>query len=196
MKCCFIFILIFFYCVNTMAQSADYRQSAGLTIGIPMINRVHFYDYRDEENKNQTGAFGIGFSLFYKKAKNKFSLGFESPLFQSFIPPKGGYSSISCNLFEGIFHHKISKQIALLAGLNYAVYQYHSYVDIPRIPDIDKKDAFIGLTTGAEFIATKTTSFLLIYRPSLISFDNKRYRHNISLDCRFNINFWKRKEKN
>jgi len=194
MKHFLFFALIFFNFLNINAQPKNYKQSAGMAIAVPVINNAHFYDYRNNKSENQTGYFGIGTSLFYKKNKNEFSIGIESLILQAFIfPPKGGYSGINCTLFEALIHHKVSSQVTLIGGLNYAIYQFHSYIDVPLFNDIKKTDATIGLTTGAEFIATKTTSFLLIYRPALVSFDNKNYRHTISLECRFTINFWKKK---
>lgn len=189
-----LFFLAFFSYSITNAQSTNYKESAGMAISVPIINEGHFLNYRSNKNEHQIGYFGIGASLFYKNGRNEFSIGFESPLLQkNLFPRKGGYTGINCNLFEALIHHKMGTQFAIVGGLNYAVYQFHSYVDMPDYSDIDKTDATIGLTGGAEFIATKTTSFLLIYRPALFSFDNKNYWHTISLDCRFNINFWKGK---
>ena len=136
---------------------------------------------------------GAGFALFYKENQNKFSLGYENPsLNKSLFTPKGGNPNINANIFEATIHHKILSQVALIGGLNYAAYRFHLYTDIPPFPKVDKKDATIGLTAGAEFLPSESTSIIVTYRSSIFSFDKKSYRAVFSFGIMYDVNFWKK----
>lgn len=158
-----------------------------------MISRARYYAYRVRKSTGSTGFLGIGVSLFYKNGQNRFTIGFEAPSTQKFLfPPKGGYSGVSTDIFETTIHHNLSNTIAIIGGLNYSIYHFHSYSDLPGIPDIKENDATFGLTIGAQFLMTKTSSFIYTYRPALYSASNKSYKQIISLGWAFNINFWNR----
>lgn len=193
MKHTILFITaIFFYSILN-GQTRISNTSAGMTIALPLISNGSFYDYSNQKNNKSTGFLGIGFSLFYKKNQNKFSLSYEQPIIKFILSsPKGGYSSISTNLFEATIHHHLFDRVNAIAGLNYTNYHFHTYTDLPGVSDIDKKDAAMGLTLGVEILETKSASVIVTYRPSLYSFDNKDYRYIISLGIRFDINFWKK----
>ncbi|MEO7046452.1 MAG: hypothetical protein ABI091_14170 [Ferruginibacter sp.] len=136
---------------------------------------------------------GAGFAFFYKENQNKFSLGYENPsLNKSLFPSKGGNANINANIFEATIHHKVLSQVSLIGGLNYATYRFHLYTDIPPFPKVDKKDATIGLTAGAEFLPSESTSVIVTYRPSIFSFDKKSYRAVFSFGIMYDVNFWKK----
>lgn len=188
----FLTIALFIF-TEINAQSSKSITSAGMTIDLPVINNGSFYDYESHKTSNESGYLGAGVSLFYRNQKNEFTIGLEHPLIKkSLFPPKGGYSDAQCDIFETTVRHKISGNVAIIGGLNYSIYRFHAYTDIPGIPDIDKKDETIGLTTGAEVLMSKNTSLSLTYRPSLFAFEQKSYRHILSLGFRFHINFWKK----
>lgn len=182
-----LFLLITLFCFSIInAQSTKPTESAGITISLPLINQASFYDYSAEKLTNQYGSLGAGMGLFYKKNQNKFTIGYEHPSLS-----ERGHSTINTNIFEAIIHHQIFEQVAAIAGLHYTVYKFHLSTDYPPFTKIDKSDATIGLTAGAEFLPSKSTSFVVIYRPSLLSFDKKSYRAVFSFGFKYDINFWK-----
>jgi opacity protein-like surface antigen len=181
-----LFLLISLFCLSiTNAQSTKPNKSAGITISLPLINQTSFYDYSAEKLTNQSGYLGGGMALFYKKNQNKFTIGYEHPSIS-----KRGSSNINTNIFEAIIHHKIFEQVAISAGLNYTIYKFHVSRDFPSLIKIDKSDATIGLTAGAEFLPSKSTSVVVTYRPSMFSFDKKSYRAVLSFAFRSDLNFW------
>ena len=192
-----VYLLCALFCFSVVnAQKNNSNQSAGITISLPLINNASFYRYSTDgggQNSNQTGYLGAGFALFYQENKNKFSLGYENPLSdKSLVPPKGGNSNINTKIFEATIQHKVSSQFALIGGLNYATYVFHLYTDIPPFPKVDKSDATIGLTAGAEFLPSKSISVAATYRPSIFSFDKKSYKAVFSFGIMYDINFWKK----
>lgn len=196
--------LLFFLCFILSfsiikAQSDQPNTSMGMTIDLPLINNASFYRYDINGNgqtDNQTGYFGAGFAFFYKKNKNKFSIGYQNPSFnKSFAPPKGGASNLHADIFEATFHHKVLSQIALIGGINYVDYRYHLFTDIPPFPKVDKKDKTLGLTVGAEFVPVNSISVAILYRPSVYCFDKKAYRAILSLGLKYDINFWNKKSR-
>src|SRR5665213_616635 len=175
------------------AQKNNLNKSAGITISLPLINNASFYRYNTDgsgENSNQGGYLGAGFALFYQENRNKFSLGYESPLLSN--PEGGGNSYISTNILEATIHHKVLSQVALIGGLNYATYRFQVYTDIPPFPKVDKSDATIGLTAGVEFLPSKSISAIVTYRPSVFSIDKKSYRAVFSFGINYDIKFWKK----
>ena len=192
----FIFILSF---SNTKAQKDEQNTSVGVTLELPLINNASFYHYNTDgtgENDNQTGYLGSGFTFFYKNGLNKFSVGYENPsTSKSLFPPKGGNANMNINLFEATFQHKVLSQVALIGGINYAIYRFHLYTDLPSFPTVDKKDKTIGLTVGAEFVPAKSISVAVTYRPSVYSFNKKAYRSVFSFGLRYDINFWNQKSR-
>ncbi len=187
------FVLFSLICFSTInAQTTGLNKSAGITLSLPLINQCSFYNYSDAAKSNQAGYLGGGFFLFYKRNKNKIAIGYEHPsMNKSLVPPKGGYSNIETNIFETTIHHKFREQFGAFAGLNYTVYHFHSWNDIPPFPQVDKWDRTLGLTAGAEFLPSNSTSVVISYRPSLFSFDKKSYRAIFSFALRYDINFWK-----
>jgi hypothetical protein len=191
-------LLISLFCFSVInAQTNITRKSAGITISLPLINSASFYKYSIDgggKNSNQTGYLGAGFAFFYKKGQNKFSLGYENPSFnKSLFALKGGNPNINTDVFEAAIHHKFSSQFALVGGLNYTIYRFHLYTDIPPFPKVDKSDATIGLTAGIEFLPSESVSAIATYRPSVFSFGKKNYRAVFSFGVMYDINFWKNK---
>ena len=70
-----------------------------------------------------------------------------------------------------------------------AKYHYNITSDASLL-NIDKTDYTLGLTTGLEYMFSKTFSIAMFYRPALYSFDIKSYKRTLSLDARFDIRFW------
>ena len=193
-KLLFLLTSLLFFSIS-YAQKNEQNTSAGITIDLPLINNASFYSYNIDgtgENKNQTGYLGSGFAFFYKNDLNKFSIGYENPSAnKSLFPPKGGNRNMNVNIFEATIHHNILSQVALIGGVNYSIYRYHLYTDIPSFSKVDKKDETVGLTAGAEFVPAQSFSFAVTYRPSLFSFEKKAYRAIFSLGLRYDIDFWK-----
>ncbi|MEO8821859.1 MAG: hypothetical protein ABI267_04290 [Ginsengibacter sp.] len=192
-----IYLLSALFCFSVVqAQKSNSNQSAGISISLPLINNASFYKYSTNgewENSNQTGYLGAGFAFFYKENQNKFSLEYENPsLNKSLFATKGGNPNINVNIFEATIHHNVLSDVALIGGLNCTAYRFHLYTDIPPFPKVDRMDATIGLTAGAEFLASESSSFVITYRPSIFSFDKKSYRAVFSFGIMYDVNFWKK----
>lgn len=197
MRTLFFLPFSFFSFSKISAQTNTQNSSAGVTIDLPIINIASFYSYNTDgtgSNNNKTGYFGSGFSFYYKNGNNKFSLGYENPSTnKSLFPPKGGNQNLNVNIFEATVTHKILSQVTLIGGMNYSIYAYHLYTDMPPFSKVDKKDKTLGLTAGAEFVPANSFSFSFTYRPSIYSFDKNAYRAVFSFGLRYDINFWNKK---
>lgn len=188
-----VLLLAVFSHAVTKSQIVRRNSSAGIALVLPLINNGISYDYSVRKTSDQSGYLGGGISLFYRKNKNEFSLGYEHPgLKMELVPPKGGYSHFSADLFELTVQHLFSKNVFILGGINYTKYHFYSSPDIPPFPKIQENDRTIGLTTGAGIEISKITTLLVAYRPALFSFDKKSYHQVLSLALRFHINFWKK----
>ena len=120
-------------------------------------------------------------------------INYEYPsLTNKFVHQIGGSSGFDTHLEEFTVHHTLHQSLDLIAGVNYATYRFHSYNDVLPIREIDKSDATVGLTTGAEFLPSKSTAIGFIYRPALFSFGSKSYRHIFSLFFRYDITLLKK----
>jgi len=170
----------------------------GVTASLPWVNNYSYYNYNLKKSSSKSGFVGLGASVFYKTGKNKFSLNFG---FTGDLPvPVGAFdygkegtrASILTNFWEGLYHRRLFHRVNILAGLNYIKYRFNftSYVD--SLPSYSKFDKTIGLTIGSEYRFSRNSSIALFYRPTIISLDQKQYRHLISLDARFDINVWRR----
>ena len=193
----FALTLIFISSVSNAQSSTEipdqHVTSVGVSIELPFLSNGISYDYSDNKEHSQTGYLGGGICLFYRKNKNKFFVNYEHPsLKKNLFPPKGGSADFNTNIAEFTIHHTLHRSFALIGGINYATYRFHSYNDVQPIREIDKSDATVGLTTGAEYLPAQATAIGFTYRPSLISFGSKSYRHILSLFFRYDINFWKK----
>ena len=189
----FLFLAIFSQTL-TKAQIVSNQSSAGITVVLPLINNGISYDYSARKTSGQNGYLGGGVSIFYKKDRNEFSLGYEHPgLKMELFPPKGGYSHFSADLFEISVQHLINNNIILLSGVNYTKYHFYSWSDLPPFPKVQENDRTIGLTVGAGVALSKAASILVSYRPALFSFDKKSYHQVLSLALQVHINFWKKR---
>lgn len=195
MRYLIVLIVFSFFCPLLFGQKKTFEKSVGITISLPWINNYSYYDYENygpNKIRSVAGLLGIGGSLFYKKGKNKYSLngGLTSVFLFSF--PKGDGSTITAQFLEAIVHHNYYKKLNCIAGLNFTNYTYSLSSDAPGVHGFTNNDATIGLTLGQEYQFSRTFSLALFYRPAIFSFETKSYRHILSLDARFNINFWKK----
>lgn len=196
-------IVIFILAIPALGLSQDWqkRQSAGLTLSFPWVNSYRYYDYYFLQPHSVSGFVGLGGSAFYRHNKNKFSVnaGFTADLPVPMGPfdygKEGVRTNILSNFWEGLYHRSLHKRVNVIAGVNYVSYRFTftSYVD--TLPSYKIVDNTIGVTLGGEYRFTENVSLALIYRPAIISLDTKQYRHVISLDGRFDINFWRQRKK-
>ena len=194
MKYLIVLITLFFFCSLSFGQKKPFEKAVGMTISLPWINNYSYYDYGNygpNKIRSVSGFLGIGGSFFYKKGKNKYSLngGLTSVFLFSF--PVGGGSTITAQYLEAIVHHNYYKKLNYIVGLNFSNYYEYEVIEDPT-HSFSHNDATIGLTLGQEYQFSRTFSLALFYRPAILSFETKSYRHIISLDARFNINFWKK----
>lgn len=181
-----------------MSQDKSKQSKAvGVTASLPWVNSYSYYDYDLKKPSTKSGFIGLGASAFYKTDKNKFSLNFG---FTGDLPvPMGPFdqanegtrTNILSSFWEGLYHRNLFNRVNLITGLNYTKYRFNFTSFVDTLPSYSKFDKSIGLTIGSEYRFSKNSSVVLFYRPTIISFDKKQYRHLISLDFRFDINLWK-----
>jgi len=183
-----------FIFVNTNAQKTLAKSSAGINLTLPVISNGRSYDYYQKESFHKTGYWGAGISVFYRKEKNEFALGIVHPsLKKYFFPEKGGNEDLWTDIFEATITHKVSNLFAVIGGINYSLYHYSLYFDMPQFKDIIKRDETMGLTAGAAFLFSRHVSLNATYRPALVSFDQKSYRQILSCALKVQLNFWNKK---
>ncbi len=170
-----VIVLSFF---TSNGQKAKLEKSAGVTLSLPLVTQCTFYNYNDNKQDKTASNLGAGFGLFYRKNRNKFSLAYENPIVDSKVSVGGGFDLMT-HLFELTMLHNFHRLFAVVAGLNYTIYKFHSKADYPPFSEINKNDPTIGLTTGIEFFPIPNASIALSYRPSLFSSDKKSYRTNL-----------------
>jgi hypothetical protein len=174
-------------------------RSIGITASLPWVNNYSYYNYNQGQSSSKSGFIGIGASLFYKTGKNKLSLNFgltgdlPAPMGPFTYGKVGTRTNILATFREMLYHRKAVGKFSIIAGMNYVKYRFNftSYED--SLPSYSIFDKTIGITSGCEYRFSKIFSLALLYRPTIISLDFKRYRHLISLDARFDIYLWKQK---
>ena len=177
----------------------EQRRSIGVTASLPWVNNYSFYDYDQKRSSSKSGFAGLGASVFYKTGENKFSLNFgftgdlPAPIGAFDYGKQGTRTNILSTFGEVLYHRNVFDKLSIIAGLNYVRYRFNftSYVD--TLPSYSTFDKTSGITVGSEYRFSQTFSLALLYRPTIVSFDLKQYRHLISLDARFDINVWRQK---
>lgn len=187
------------------SQDTTRRQKAvGLTASLPWCNNYSYYNYYEQQSTGKSGFVGLGAAAFYITGKNKFSLNFgmtgdlPAPIGAFDYGKTGVRTNILSNIWEGLYHRTVFQNAEIKAniitGVNYVKYRFDvtSYVD--TIPSYSVFDKTIGFTIGGECQVSKHFALAVLYRPAIISLDQKHYRHVISLDARFDIYLWQRKK--
>lgn len=184
--------------LNAIAQRRIPKSAIGVTLSFPWINNFAYYDYNLGKPSSKSGFTGIGGSAFYKDDKQKISLslGLHGCLPVPFGPydaERENYTQVFSVFLEGTYHKRIHPRINLIGGLHYMEYEYSYWKNNTSNSD-HFTDFTGGLTAGAEYLfGRKNFSLALFYRPGLITFTGtKKYRHVISLDARFDINFFRK----
>ena len=195
-----LLFLSFVLAIPQLSKSQDkpkHSKTIGVTASFPWINNYSYYDYDLQKSSSKSGFIGLGASVFYKTSKDRFSLNFgftgdlPVPMGVFDYGHEGTRTNILSTICEGLYHRNLFNRVNLIAGLNYIKYRFDftSYVD--SLPSYSMYDKTIGLTIGSECRLGKNSYVALFYRPTIISLDQKQYRHLISLDLRFDINLWK-----
>jgi len=183
----YIVVLLLFISYNISAQYSKQNRSVGMTISLPLLNNYRFYDYGNYASTNAWGGLSIGCALFYKHDKIKYSLNFvAATTYDLYFYDPYGFSYVNT---EAIVHYTFIRKLNIIGGVNMAKYHYNSSSDLTPI-GIDKTDYTFGLTSGLEYMFSKTFSIAMFYRPALYSFGIKSYKRTLSLDTRFDIRFW------
>ena len=185
--------LLFLLLHNTLiAQRSNNNATIGMTISLPFFNNYRYYEYVSNSSVTQSGLMGLGFALFYKHNRIKYSLnGASTILFNGNTFAKGdGSEDIAVKYLEGLVHYTFYKKMNVIGGVNLSNYHYEASSIMPDNSFfINKNDLTIGFTTGIEYMFSKTFSLAAYYRPSLYSDGVKSYKRTLSLDARFDIKF-------
>jgi hypothetical protein len=169
----------------------------GLSALLPWVNNYSYFDYETNSPAHKSGFIGIGVSAFYKSGINKFSLNFG--LTGSLPVPIGPYdyasdskrSDILSIFMEGLYHRMIKGRFNFISGLNFIEYRYDYINGLDTSVYYSKYDKTMGLTIGSEYRFSRNSSVAILYRPTILNLGQSGYRHLISLELRFDFNFWK-----
>jgi hypothetical protein len=181
-----------------MSQDKKGQKAIGVTAALPWVNNYSYHNYELQKSSSKSGFVGLGASAFYKTGKDKFSLNFgftgdlPAPIGAFDYGKEGTRTNILSNFWEVLYHRNFLHRVNMIAGLNYVKYDFNFTSFVDTLPSYSKFDKTLGLTVGSEYRFSRNSSIALFYRPAIISFDLKQYRHLISLDARFDINLWKR----
>jgi hypothetical protein len=189
----FIFFILTSYSVFCQNNKDSKRKKSGLTISLPYLNNYKFYHHEKNKDSSISGFAGIGFAFFTKTGKMKFSINCGAttdspyPIGPVNIKPDGDYVRISSIFFEPVFHQNIIKKVNFIYGVNFTAYRYR-FTNFNTGIQYKKSDKTVGITTGVEYVFKEKFSIAALYKPSVISFDHKSYKHLLILDFRFDIN--------
>ena len=189
MKQFIILLVLLFFSYNIFAQYSKQNTSVGMTISLPLLNNFRYYDYSNKASAIAWGGLGIGGSIFYKHDKIKYSLNFIAATTYD-LSYYDHYDFRVVNI-EALIYYSLYKKLNLIGGLNRANYFYTTVGYIPY--NYNFEDKTVGITTGLEYMFSKTFSIAAYYRPALYSDGIKSYKRNLSLDARFDIRFWNKK---
>lgn len=179
------------------SQEASPQQSIGLTVSFPWVNNYVYRNYELQRSASKSGFAGFGASVYFLGNKHKYSLhgSFNGsspvPVGPIDFGKEGTRTTIMASVLEGIWHKKVFGNVNLVSGINYMKYRFEfiSYVD--TLPSYTVRDRSIGLTVGGEYRIHHRVAVGIFYRPSVIAFDEKQYRHLITLDARFDLRLFK-----
>ena len=173
-------------------------KAIGLTISLPWVNNYSYYNHHSQNTTSKSGFVGFGASAYFETGEKKFSvnLGFTgdlpAPIGAFDYAKEGTRSNILSTFVEGIYHKKLVGKLNIIAGVNHIRYRYKFTSYVNTLPSYSIFDNTLGFTIGSEYRFSRKSSIALLYRPAIISLNQKSYRHLISLDTRFDIKFWKR----
>jgi len=179
-------------------QNASQPKSLGLIVSLPWVNSYSYFDYNAQKSSSKSGFGGLGSGIFYKVGKNKFSL--IAGLTRDLPTPMGPIdfgkeeprTSIGSKFSEITLHRQVISHVNMVLGINRVKYEFKYISNNSNTSSYSVFDKTAGLTFGVEYASDKFFSAALLYRPAVLYFDRKEYRHLISLDARFNISVWKK----
>ena len=194
-------VLLFFLAITISSASQGQsnkrlkEKKFGVTITLPYLNNFRFHHYEKNKDTSSFGFVGVGYSLFYKTSKDKISIGYslatDAALPVGPIDYFGGTrTKLICSFFEILYHRKIQERFRIVAGINFSKYEY-SFFDYDARRGNYKVDKTTGLSFGPEYFNKKNCSIALLYKPAIINFDRKSYKHHLTIDFRFDINIIK-----
>lgn len=174
----------------------------GLTLSLPIVNKIQYYDHYFEKNAYRTRYGGFSGGIYYRMRDDKISLiggtaiADYKPIYrltnEDHIGP--GAHDLNVFFFDAIYHKKVVKMINALGGLNFSRYKY-SFHSLTNTGSTKYSDKTLGLLLGAEFQPAHFLSTSVVYRPTIISFNQKDPYHYISLDLRFHIPFYNKRQR-
>lgn len=191
---------IIFAAMNGYSQVEQLKtEKIGLTISIPHVNKIQYYDHYYEKNAYRTRYGVISGGIYYRKGVDKISVivGSAAGAYQSIYDPTKalhvGPSAHNVNIVfvDAMYHKKVFKMMNVIGGLNFSNYTY-SFLSANNSKNVIHKDKILGLVLGIEFEPLRFLSTSVIYRPAIISFNQKAPYHYISFDLRFHIPFYNR----
>jgi hypothetical protein len=182
--------------IVSYGQEKKGQSKVGLTISLPLFNNFSYYDHELKKTHNTSGFGGLGTSIFYQNNnKNKFSFYIGAAVDFRELPVErfDGTETHNISLFFDLLYHKnIYRGINAIGGINFIIYRFNLSSYTASIPEYSTNDETLGLTTGVEYSFFKGFGAAVFYRPALVSFDRKQYRHTISLEGRYSINLRKK----
>lgn len=186
--------LFTFFCISISAICQQKKN--GLTISLPYVNNYQFYHYEKTKDSSLSGFVGFSLGYFSMIGKNRLSLNVGltadllAPIGPIDIKYEGEQVWMRGKYAELLFHHRLFNKFHTVYGINFLTLTYR-FANFDTGLDYQKNDRSIGLTAGAEYQFTRNFSVAALYKPGLLSFDHNSYKHLISLDFRFDINFRK-----
>ena len=101
--------IFIWFLVGTFSYGQGFKkkESLGVTLSLPFLNRYTFFEYSENRSTSKTGVIGIGASLFYQHNRYKYFINWANSTdlnFNSF--DKGIRNEIEVELLEGLFYYK------------------------------------------------------------------------------------------
>lgn len=185
--------------LNSHSQDERVKlQNFGITLSVPVISHVGYYNHYFEKNTARTRYGGISGGFFYKLDNDKISLLGGTAIAdykkitdlskEAYFGPVA--HDVNVFFIDAAYHKRLVKMLYAFGGLNYSRYRY-SFTPTDMSERVKHSDKTLGIIAGIEFEPIHFFSTTFSYRPAIIKFDKKAPYHFISFDIRFHIPFKK-----
>lgn len=203
MKKVLLCLAIAFTTTNGHAQTNEISEKFGITLSVPIVNKMQYYDHYYTKNAYRTRYGGISGGVYVKpNGIDKISLlggvavGDYKKIYDLSKVLYTGPDAHDLNVlfFDAMYHKKVFNMVYALGGLNFSRYKYR-YRTIESSTTVSHSDKTLGVLAGVEFQPLRFLSTSIVYRPAIISFDQKAPYHYISFDLRFHIPFYTQSQR-
>ncbi len=165
----------------------------GISASAPWINAYHYYNYYEQEQKDETGFVGLGAGCYWRNINNKITID-AAITFNAMFPfgdpeyaPDGIRKRIFANNIELLYHRRLFNKLYVSAGPNWVNYHFRLSSGVDSIKSYTKSDQTFGLTIGVEYEVIKSITASVSYRPSIIPLGRNQYWHHWGLSARFDL---------